>query len=441
MLTQEQEDIIKTDAKYSLVIAGAGCGKTYTIIKRVEYLIKMGVDPNKILIISFTNNTVNDLLKKINNVYIMTFHKLAISILKQDIKQIITDYDLNYYVKEFFKYNLTKKLKKYLNYYLDYDAGNLDQFYKRIISLINIYKANDGSTIKLISIYIKLYFNKKERYFLVLFYAFLCFYKYELKSYGGFDFNDLIIAAGKSRNKLLFDYVIVDEFQDTSLIRLKLLNKIVKDNDASLMCVGDDYQSIYQFSGSNLNIFVNFKTFYPQLKTYYLTKTFRNSQELVKVMGLFVMKNPLQLSKKMVSNKSLIKPIKIIYYRDLFKTINRLLLKYSDVMILGRNKKDNIGFSNFFTVHASKGLESENVIIINNRNDYLGFPNQIINDKISTNLINFKEIKYAEERRLFYVALTRTKNYVFLLVRHDEESIFIKELIKDYYQDIEIMEE
>ena len=441
MLTQEQEDIIKTDAKYSLVIAGAGCGKTYTIIKRVEYLIKMGVDPNKILIISFTNNTVNDLLKKINNVYIMTFHKLAISILKQDIKQIVTDYDLNYYVKEFFKYNLTKKLKKYLNYYLDYDAGNLDQFYKRIISLINIYKANDGSTIKLISIYIKLYLNKKERYFLVLFYAFLSFYKYELKSYGGFDFNDLIIAAGKSRNKLLFDYVIVDEFQDTSLIRLKLLNKIVKDNDASLMCVGDDYQSIYQFSGSNLNIFVNFKDFYPQLKTYYLTKTFRNSQELVKVMGLFVMKNPLQLSKKMISNKSLIKPIKIIYYRDLFKTINRLLLKYPDVMILGRNKKDNIGFSNFFTVHASKGLERENVIIINNRNDYLGFPNQIINDKISTNLINFKEIKYAEERRLFYVALTRTKNYVFLLVRHDEESIFIKELIKDYYQDIEIMEE
>ena len=441
MLTQEQEEIIKTDAKYSLVIAGAGCGKTYTIIKRVEYLIKMGVDPNKILIISFTNNTVNDLLRKINNVYIMTFHKLAISILKQDIKQIITDYDLNYYVKEFFKYNLTKKLKKYLKYYLDYDDSNMDYFYKRIISLINIYKANDGSTIKLISIYIKLYLNKKERYFLVLFYAFLSFYKYELKSYGGFDFNDLIIAAGKSRNKLLFDYVIVDEFQDTSLIRLKLLNKIVKDNDASLMCVGDDYQSIYQFSGSNLNIFVNFKAFYPQLKTYYLTKTFRNSQELVKVMGLFVMKNPLQLSKKMISNKSLIKPIKIIYYRDLFKTINRLLLKYPDVMILGRNKKDDIGFGNFFTVHASKGLESENVIIINNRNDYLGFPNQIINDKISTNLINFKEIKYAEERRLFYVALTRTKNYVFLLVRHDEESIFIKELIKDYYQDIEIMEE
>ena len=441
MLTKEQEKIINTKAKYSLVIAGAGCGKTYTIIKRVQHLINQGVNPNKILIISFTNNTVNDLLNKINNVSVMTFHKLAISILNQDIKHIVTDYDLNYYVREFFNYNLTKKLKKYFKYYLDYDKQNINQFYKRVISLLNIYKANEGNAIKLMIIYGSIYFNKKERYFLTLFYAFLKFYKRELQSYGAFDFNDLIMDASKSKNKLLFDYIIVDEFQDTSLIRLKLLNKIVYDNNASLMCVGDDYQSIYQFSGSNLNIFVNFKKYYPKLKTYYLTTTFRNLQELVRTMGLFVMKNPLQLPKKMIAVKSIIKPIKIIYCHDLIKTINHLLFQYPDIMILGRNKNDNLGFSNFYTVHASKGLESENVIIINNRDDYLGFPNQIINDKISTNLINFKEIKYAEERRLFYVALTRTKNYVFLLVRHDEESIFIKELIKDYYQDIEIMEE
>ncbi len=441
MLTSEQEAIVKTNAKYALVIAGAGCGKTYTIIKRVEYLIDRGVKPNRILIISFTNNTVNDLSAKINNVKIMTFHKLAMQVLKKDIKQLITDYDLNYYIKEFFNYNLSKKLKSYLNFYLDYDNNNLEYFYKRIASLINIYKANDGNVIKLGIIYLKMYLNKQERYFLTLFYAFLIFYQEELKSYGAFDFNDLIIAASKSNNKVSFDYIIVDEFQDTSLIRMKLLNKIVKDNNASLMGVGDDYQSIYQFSGSNLSLFINLKNFYPELKTYYLTTTFRNSKELVNVMGLFIMKNPLQLPKRMNAIKFLTKPIKIIYYHDLYKTINQLLIKYPNVMILGRNQNDNLNFSNYYTVHASKGLESDNVIVINNRNDYLGFPNQIINDKISTNLINFKEIKYAEERRLLYVALTRTKNYVFLLVRHGEESIFIKELINDYYQDIEIMEE
>lgn len=438
--TDEQLKIIQSTNKYSLVIAGAGCGKSATIIKRVLHLInEMQISPKDILIISFTNNTVLDLKHKLPNIEIVTFHKLALMILKKEVKQVFTDYELNYYLHEFFEYNLNRYQHKLLSYYLDGD--NKNNFYLRVKSLLNIYKANDGNIFKLMPIYLKNYFNKKERCFLKLFYAFLNSYQAELNSCGAYDFNDLIIKAALSPNKLKYKYIIVDEFQDTSLIRMKLLNKVVKDNNASLLCVGDDYQSIYQFSGSNLKVFLDLKKYYPSLKTYYLTKTFRNSLELVQVAGLFIQKNPLQIIKEMHSDKHLKQPIVIVYYQDMSKVINKLINELIDPMILGRNNIDNNNYPNFYTVHMSKGLESDNVIIINNNDDYLGFPNQIINDRITTDLININEIKYAEERRLFYVALTRTKNKVYLLVNQNSISIFVKELLKDYADCIEIRKE
>ena len=438
-LTDEQLKIIKAKDKYMMVIAGAGCGKTFTILKRVEYLIKkLKVNKKDILIISFTNNTVNDIKKKIEGVDVLTFHKLAIKLLGNQVNKLINDYDLKYYLNEYFLHNLNKKQKRYLNFYID--GSDYSYFIKRMISLINIYKANNGNVYLLSLIYLNNLFNKKERYFIKLFYAFLKFYEHELNSFNGYDFNDLIIKASSSKNKLYYKYIIVDEFQDTSKIRLKLLKKIVNDNKAGLMVVGDDYQSIYQFSGSNLNIFLDFNKEF-NAKTYYLTKTFRNSYELVNIAGLFIMKNKLQIKKQMLSDKHLDKPIIIYYYKDLRKSVNIIISNFNEYMILGRNNSDNLDFNNFYTVHASKGLESEVVIIINNQDSYLGFPNKTNNDKIASYLINFKEMNYAEERRLFYVALTRSKNEVYLMVKHHEESVFIKELINDYREFIKFLEE
>ena len=83
----------------------------------------------------------------------------------------------------------------------------------------------------------------------------------------------------------------------------------------------------------------------------------------------------------------------------------------------------------YMTIHKSKGLESDNVILINMENKLTGFPNQIQDDKITRLLIKTKDTyPYSEERRLFYVALTRTKNKVYVLVPKRNPSIFIKEL-------------
>ena len=117
-----------------------------------------------------------------------------------------------------------------------------------------------------------------------------------------------------------------------------------------------------------------------------------------------------------------------------------------DTMIIGRNNKDiysyldkleDINNINYYTAHKSKGLESENVILINLTNSVLGFPTHLENSKIVSKLFDKELYKYDEERRLFYVALTRTKNSVYMIIDKNNMSCFVKELIADYKEYID----
>ena len=112
---------------------------------------------------------------------------------------------------------------------------------------------------------------------------------------------------------LPYKMIIIDEFQDTSIVRFNLIKKIVAQNDASLCVVGDDYQSIYHFSGCDLELFLNFTKMYKDAKLYFLNSTYRNSNELIKTLGDFIMKNNNQIKKTLKSNKTYKKPIKIVY--------------------------------------------------------------------------------------------------------------------------------
>ena len=150
-------------------------------------------------------------------------------------------------------------------------------------------------------------------------------YNIELKSNNSIDMDDIIIKGTNAvkNYKLKYKYIIIDEFQDSSLIRLNLIKEIIKYTDASLFVVGDDFQSIYRFSGSNLNIFINFKDYFKDTKYYHLKYTYRNSNELIKVSTSFIMKNPKQLKKNIVSNKNLDKPIVILLGYKLNDIINK----------------------------------------------------------------------------------------------------------------------
>ena len=262
-------------------------------------------------------------------------------------------------------------------------------------------------------------------------------------------------------------YIIIDEFQDTSKVRFNLIKEILNKTNTSLLVVGDDFQSIYRFTGCDLDLFLKFKQLFKESEILKIENTYRNSQELINIAGSFIMKNKNQLKKNLKSNKSIKYPLQIIYYKNITHTFIKLINHIHNttkkpILILGRNNfdiniitktnkfiltnntlvyKDNPNIKmTYLTVHRSKGLEEENIIVINLTNQKTGFPNKIQDDKI-LKYVSCKEdnYKYAEERRLFYVAITRTKNITYLLTPEKNESIFITELKKDYKNKIKIV--
>lgn len=253
------------------------------------------------------------------------------------------------------------------------------------------------------------------------------------------DFNDMINDAIKNVDyvSLNYKYIIIDEYQDTSITKFLLIKKILKKSNASFFAVGDDFQSIYRFTGANLKIITEFKMYFPFGKIIKLKNTYRNPNELIKVAGKFIMKNKKQIKKRLRSSNKNKNCIQIVYYDDLNAKINDVIKqdKVNNLFILSRNNKDLNqvsveGIENRkLTVHKSKGLQSDYVFIIGLNNNKNGFPNKIKDHEILRLVSNHKEYyPFDEERRLFYVALTRCKKKVYLFVPTGNESMFIKEL-------------
>lgn len=487
-LDKQQQEIVLDENKHILVIAGAGSGKTLTILGKINYLIKYkNILPEEILCISFTKTSSVSLKEKIKKEFnihmpVYTFHKLGLSILSSNgygtsiaesnlLENIIEKFFnttiliSSYHMKLLLKYFEIKFYKNVKEEYQRFYKGN----YKQIILLSNLlstfirlFKCGNHK----IDDYIKFLkqakhtmFYKKykaEKIFLILALNVYLIYEKYLENNNEIDFDDMIVKAtecielgGKINN---YKYIIIDEYQDTSLVRFLLIKSILDKTNAKLMVVGDDFQSIYRFTGCDLSLFVNFKDYFYDAKIMKIENTYRNSRELISIAGDFVMKNKIQIKKNLVSTKHIENPIKIIYYENIKDSFYNLIETISTpILVLGRNNNDiNSLIDNriklledgtlkildnpnknikYLTVHKSKGLEEENVIIINLEDKLLGFPSQIKDDKV-LRFVNKNKEKYAysEERRLFYVALTRTKNRVYLLVPKSKPSIFIKEL-------------
>ena len=264
----------------------------------------------------------------------------------------------------------------------------------------------------------------------------------------------IILAYEKLDNiNLKYKYLIIDEYQDISKCRYLLVKKMIELFNIKLFAVGDDFQAIYSFSGSDVNLFTDFYNLMGHASLKKITNTYRNSQELIDMAGSFVMKNKNQIFKKLVSNKHVNKPIEVYFYENKILVLKNIIDKiYSEnnnskILLLGRYKSDistiidnnyfkvykdkvlytdlNI-YLDFMTIHASKGLGSDNVIIINLNSGKMGFPSLKVDDDI-INILN-SNCALEEERRLFYVALTRTKNKVYLMCPKDNVSMFYKEL-------------
>ena len=444
-MNEKQLEAVKS-LENTLVVAGAGSGKTFTIVNKIKYLLDNNIyKENELLVISFTNESVNDLKRKIDyDLDIMTFHKLAITLINNPDMKISNEYYLKFIINEYFnsygKYN--KKQNKLIKRILQ--EMDIDNLKKLIFTFINLYKSNYNDINYLLNLYQKSKFINKIYFKIIL--EIYHIYNQELKASNLYDFNDMIkIATNNINNNIIktnYKYIIIDEFQDTSLNRFKLIDAIMKQNNAKIFVVGDDYQSIYRFSGCNLDIFLNFNKLVSNLNIINLDYNYRNPKEIIDVANSFIMKNKNQIKKETICLKNINKPIKICFYKNKRTAIEKIL-KYIDTkyLILGRNNTDkdlfNVQDKPFLTIHKSKGLEEDNIILINLTNNNNSLPSKIKNHKIINKLIKTDYYPYEEERRLFYVALTRTRNNIYLLVPKSNYSIFIKELMKNYKKYIE----
>lgn len=461
-LDEYQKQVVLDESENIIVVAGAGSGKTTTITAKIKYLVEIKkIKEKEILVISFTNRAIYELKSRINGDFkidakICTFHKFAYDVLKMhnNSYRIITDSMeiLKRIIKED---NQTNKVIKILLKDKDYKKrsyrynSDLDYFINFTIDNLNLYKINKDNIKNIEKERIRIYLSYLDKITSI--------YNNYLKDNNYLDFEDLIIEATKiiKQVKLNYKYIIIDEYQDISYNRFNLIKEIVSLYKIKTVVVGDDWQAIYSFAGSDLNLFTSYQISM-KANMYKIVNTYRNSQELIDIAGRFIMKNKKQISKQLLSNKTILNPIQIYETKsnlnELFiKILNQIIKEYGlekNILVLGRYnvdykkiicdniivKKDKIIYNkyktleiDYMTIHQSKGLGYDNVIIINGLNDIYGFPSKIKNDEIKNSLIN-KEDTLLEERRLFYVAITRTKNKVYILTQKNKVSVFIKEI-------------
>ena len=275
------------------------------------------------------------------------------------------------------------------------------------------------------------------------------------KSY--LDFNDMLIRtnslfqnhkdiAAKFRGK--YKYILVDEFQDVNNLQVELIKSLVTEKD-QLFCVGDDWQSIYGFRGSNVDYIVNFKDHFKGAETIKLNMNYRSTEHIVGASNEVIKHNKFKVDKEVLSNKKSESKIYVYAGKEEAENIEYVLgqidiLKekgYSkeDILFLYRRSKMYDPYFKRFkeegvfvsgkTIHGSKGLEAKAVFIIGLTEGKGGFPDIWMEDRIYQVIKKSDhDLLLEEERRLFYVAITRAKDELFLITEKGNKSIFLTEI-------------
>lgn len=335
------------------------------------------------------------------------------------------------------------------------EEQKVTQFTKLVITFIDLYKQSGNSFDEIRNKASKHKDKARCHAFLDVFEPIYNNYNEELKNSGEVDFSDMIRKAENLVNNRKysprFKYVLVDEFQDISAIRANLVKSVVNQgDDTSLSCVGDDWQSIYRFSGSDIKYTSNFENYFGHSAKVLLDKTFRFNNKINDFATTFVTQNPLQLKKNVKSHVSVdVNSITLVeYYKDvglaIQKCVDDIVNKRKEpasVYILGRYKftKPDVlakiarqypAYQFLFdTIHGSKGKEADFVIVLDVNDARFGFPSKIVDEPLFDLVLPDTEIyEHAEERRLFYVAITRSKHHSYVLYDYEKPSAFIKEI-------------
>ncbi|WP_368884479.1 DNA helicase IV [Providencia vermicola] len=458
-----------------LVLAGAGSGKTSVLVARAGWLLLRGLaKPEQILLLAFGRKAAQEMNERIHkrlqqeDIEAKTFHALALQIIREGSNKspVISELEINsqkrseLLLNEWREQCSSKKAqakgwREWLTDELQWDVpeGEFwqdEKISKRVVtrldrwlSLMRMHGGSQKEMIEAADEQQQSLFQKRIRLMSPLLKA----WKSALKEEGAIDFSGLIHQAinllEKGRFISPWKHILVDEFQDISPLRAKLLQALRQQNkQTSLFAVGDDWQAIYRFSGAELDLTTSFEQNFGQGALCALDTTYRFNERIGEIANRFILQNPTQLDKPL---NSLVKGSKksVILLDE--NALERLLDKMSGYVtdnetilclaryhylrpeILNKAKtrwpKLNI---EFMTIHASKGKQADHVIICGLNSGKDSFP-AVARESIMEQVLlpKHEEFEYAEERRLLYVAMTRAKQQVWLLYHPDEPSEFV----------------
>ncbi|BAJ02090.1 UvrD-helicase domain-containing protein [Shewanella violacea] len=335
-----------------------------------------------------------------------------------------------------------------------------------------------------------IYNQVRWKAFLHLFRWVITQYEAHLRSLKTLDFSDMISQGiemtqksdfhQRTQGRFRYKYIMVDEFQDISAERAKLVTQLRDSSPGcALFCVGDDWQAIYRFTGSDLKLTTEFDRVFGASRIVTLDKTFRFNDRIEKVASSFIQANPAQLKKTLTTHTLSDNPEVCLLinsketglaqaFNSIVEAIASNLAASSDsaasctdsgsgsekgtgkgtekdtsstsVMVISRFKSSLKDLSVWqkrysqlqisgFSAHGSKGKQADFVIVLDVNDDKYGFPSKIASDPILEALLpKLDKYAYTEERRLFYVALSRAKQTVFVQAELGKESVFVKEL-------------
>ena len=340
-----------------------------------------------------------------------------------------------------------------------------------LLSFITLMKANEKTIDGLLESlvpeagHIMTFNEKRNRYILIqVVKPFFDAYQAELEKNYEIDFTDAIIQATAICREGLwkhYDYILVDEFQDISVDRYRFLQALRSEKPKTkLYCVGDDWQSIFRFAGSDMALFYDFEEYFGFTELCKIETTYRFHQPLIDRSSAFIMKNVAQKKKTIKTPEGDSKKTYLNFVKcgsddkgvlHEVEKIVQSLPKEDSVLLMGRYNYDvmSVGFKGeighsdnrikvniagrdifFLSVHSAKGLEADHVILVNCNQGAYGFPSLIEDDPILDFVLSKSEqYPFAEERRLFYVAMTRAKKRMYVLYDEQRPSPFISEFM------------
>lgn len=395
MLNEEQRKVVYANERFLFLLAGAGSGKTRVIIERISYLINKEVDGSKILAITFTKKAAEEMRVRLKNneVNIHTFHQLCYENIKKHNQKepfIIEDEKIPFTKEEKLNFSLYKNGEKRLRKPKKY----------------NEYQA---------------FLNKKNAY----------------------DFDDLLLQFYELLSKkamVNYDYIFIDEFQDTNILQYKILKKMILPNTA-VFAVGDPDQSIYAFRGASEKVILQYINDY-KASIYKLSLNYRSNASIIFHANQLIKNNDREFKKQLIANNKKTSNVEhllfknedeeAIYVIDWLRTLKTkktetaILFRYHErsytlkyylqINAITYQDQDQLDLQfgiNLLTMHQAKGLEFDNVLILGAEKH-----------ENRENMIKTDE----EERRLMFVAMTRAKTtLMFTSVLLDEQKGRLKQ--------------